>query len=268
MKVLAIGDPHGNLEKISNISLKGISLVLITGDLGEADLARKRFFENSRRKKEGLPELKEDAKFEKAVYNQIHNSTIKVLKHFPRSVPVYTIQGNVGIYTDSEINKKNEKHGFNLKSTTGEIKKLGNISLAKNQIRIINGVRIGFLEYFTDVSWVKEFKPKDYGKYMRRAQKQTEKARRVLERFGDLEILVCHQPPYGFLDTVNFPGVPKDWIGKHAGSKAIRDYIKRRQPNYVFCGHIHEGEGKAEIGKTKVYNLGVGGYRIVDFHPD
>ena len=42
------------------------------------------------------------------------------------------------------------------------------------------------------------------------------------------------------------------------------DYIKKYQPKYVFCGHIHEGEGKAKIGKTEVYNLGVAGHKIIN----
>jgi len=58
---------------------------------------------------------------------------------------------------------------------------------------------------------------------------------------------------------------PKSWRGKHAGSKVILDYLRKKQPLYSFCGHIHEGEGMKKIGKTEVYNLGVGGYKIVEF---
>ncbi len=263
MKILAIGDPHGEAEKIKKIPMKGIELILLTGDLGKADFARKRFFENVERKKQGLPELKEDSKFEEAVYKQIHDSTIRVLKAIPKNIPAYAIEGNVGLYTDSEARKKNEKHNLNLVSTVSEIKKLGNIHLPKNTLRVIDGLRIGFLEYFTDTCWVREFKPKDYEKYMKKAKKQTEKAERVLRRFGNLDILVCHQPPYGYLDKVG-PPAPEMWHGKHAGSKVILDYIKKHQPKYVFCGHIHEGEGKAKIGKTEVYNLGVGGHKVVE----
>ncbi|MBI2672765.1 hypothetical protein HYX19_00745 [Candidatus Woesearchaeota archaeon] len=57
---------------------------------------------------------------------------------------------------------------------------------------------------------------------------------------------------------------PRHWHGKHAGSRLILDYIKRKQPKYSFCGHIHEAEGKKMIGKTQVYNLGVCGYKIVE----
>ena len=85
-----------------------------------------------------------------------------------------------------------------------------------------------------------------------------------MKRFDELDVLVCHQPPYGFLDKVTFKGAPKHWQGKHAGSKTILDYIRKNQPQYAFCGHIHEGEGKTRIGRTEVYNLGVCGYKIVE----
>jgi len=84
-----------------------------------------------------------------------------------------------------------------------------------------------------------------------------------LKNFGDLDILICHQPPYGYLDQTNHPSAPKEWRGKHAGSKVILDYIKKYQPKYVFCGHIHENPGMKKIGKTEVYNLGVAGHKII-----
>ena len=68
MKILAIGDPHGYLKKIRKLDFKDIDLILLTGDLGKADLARKRYFENIEREKKGLEELDEDEKYIKAVY--------------------------------------------------------------------------------------------------------------------------------------------------------------------------------------------------------
>jgi Icc-related predicted phosphoesterase len=98
------------------------------------------------------------------------------------------------------------------------------------------------------------------------AKKQTDKAREVLKYFGrhNIDLLIHHQPPYGYLDKVG-KLAPKPWQGKHAGSKAILEYIRKHQPIYAFCGHIHEGEGMVRIGKTEVYNLGVCGYKIVEF---
>jgi predicted phosphodiesterase len=60
MKILALGDPHGKLPKnINSISKKNkIDLILITGDIGKAELARKRFFENQKDCKWSLKKLK------------------------------------------------------------------------------------------------------------------------------------------------------------------------------------------------------------------
>ncbi|MCF7910370.1 metallophosphoesterase [Candidatus Pacearchaeota archaeon] len=142
--------------------------------------------------------------------------------------------------------------------------KLENVFLVKNQLRNFNKIKVGFLEYFIDNSWIKEFDEKDK-KRIKSAKKQTEKAKRILKRFGNkIDILICHQPLYGYLDKVKAKYAPKDWQGKHAGSKVILDYIRKYQPKYVFCGHIHEGEGKAKISKTEIYNLGVASYRVVE----
>jgi uncharacterized protein len=79
-----------------------------------------------------------------------------------------------------------------------------------------------------------------------------------LEAFAGLQplALVCHAPPYGTaLDQIR-PGV-------HAGSTAVGEFVKRVQPAYFFCGHIHEAEGAAvEIGKTRAWNVGKKGYLL------
>jgi uncharacterized protein len=79
-----------------------------------------------------------------------------------------------------------------------------------------------------------------------------------LERFAGLSplVLICHTPPYGTaLDQVR-PGL-------HAGSVAVRNFIETHQPEYFFCGHIHEAEGVSEeIGKTRAWNVGKKGYLL------
>ena len=266
MKILVVGDPHGAIENVRKVSSKGIDLILLTGDIGKADLARKRHFENINRKKEGLPELEETAKHQKVVHMEIHNSTIEVLKYLSKIASVYSLQGNVGIPSTSQIRKEKKKYGLNLPSTREKINSMKDFYLVKNSVKTIGGLRIGFLEYFVDTNWVQDFKPSDYKKKLQKAKKATDKARRILKRFGSLDILVCHQPPYGYLDEVTGKfGAPKHWHGKHAGSKVILDYIKKYQPKYVFCGHIHEGKGKTRIGKSEVYNVGFNGdYVAID----
>ena len=145
-----------------------------------------------------------------------------------------------------------------------DIRKLKNVHIVRNRLRRINGLRVGFLEYFIDTNWVQDFKPGDYKKRLKKAKKETDKARKILRGFNNLDILLCHQPPYKVLDNVTNPAAPKFYQGKHAGSKVILDYIKKYQPRYVFCGHIHEAEGRKKIGKTEVYNLGLAGHKVIN----
>lgn len=69
-------------------------------------------------------------------------------------------------------------------------------------------------------------------------------------------VMVCHCPPYGTrLDRAG--------AGQHFGSKSIRDFIDRNQPQYFFCGHIHEAAGASEIfGETRAYNVGKKGHFV------
>lgn len=62
--------------------------------------------------------------------------------------------------------------------------------------------------------------------------------------------LVIHVPPYGTKLDAFAPG-------KHAGSTALRAWVERVQPVYLFCGHIHETAGFSDrIGATKCVNVG------------
>jgi uncharacterized protein len=79
-----------------------------------------------------------------------------------------------------------------------------------------------------------------------------------LERFAELKplALICHAPPFETaLDQVR--------RGVHAGSAAVRDFIEKYQPEYFFCGHIHEAQGvEIAMGKTRARNVGKAGYLL------
>jgi Icc-related predicted phosphoesterase len=173
VKVCAVGDLHGNVKKVSGAP-KNVDMYLLTGDLGKADLARKFCFDNIKRRKSGLSEKEMDSSMSKKLHDEIHNSTLNVLKRFPKSSNVYTLQGNVGIPGSTECKKRDKKHGVKHLSTLDALKKIKNVSLVKNRLRVINGLRVGFLEYFVDTCWVREFKPSDYKKRMKNAKKEAE----------------------------------------------------------------------------------------------
>ncbi len=264
MKICAIGDPHGSLDKIKQIPLKGIDLILLTGDLGSASLMRKMAFDNIERKKQGLKEIKYSPIQEKRAFMEAYNSTIKLMKYLTKFSKVYTIFGNVES-SNSETKKISKEIGIDLPFLLNDLNSLDGVHVINNKIANFDGLRIGGLEYFIDTSWVREFKPSDYKEKLKIAKKETEKAKKTLNKFGYVDILVSHQPPKSILDKVTAKFAPKDWKGKHAGSQTILDYIKKKKPDYVFSGHIHESEGVKRVGKTTVYNLGVCGYKIIEF---
>jgi len=262
MKILAVGDPHGDLTKLKKIPLKNIDLILVTGDLGKADLMRKMAFDNLKRKGMGKPLIKYTPLQEKRAYMESFNSTMRVMRWLARYVPVYTIYGNVEM-SDSDVRKFSKEFGIRLPLLGKNLRKIKNLKILNNRVVNFKGVRIVGLEYFTDVSWVKEFFPSNY-LHISAAREETKTIKKILKRFGKVDILVHHQPPYGVLDKVASKSVPKNWKGKHAGSTVVLDYIRRKQPRYSVCGHIHEAKGTKKIGKTEVYNLGCCGYKILD----
>ena len=69
-------------------------------------------------------------------------------------------------------------------------------------------------------------------------------------------VSICHAPPHGtMLDRITNL--------KHAGSRAIREFLQREKPRYFFCGHIHEAAGAQEkLGETSAMNVGKKGYLL------
>ncbi|MBI5159768.1 metallophosphoesterase [Candidatus Micrarchaeota archaeon] len=63
-------------------------------------------------------------------------------------------------------------------------------------------------------------------------------------------IALFHAPPFGFFDEVA--------SGVHVGSRAVRDFIEAKQPLLSIHAHIHEQEGEAQLGRTKLIKLGAG----------
>jgi uncharacterized protein len=68
--------------------------------------------------------------------------------------------------------------------------------------------------------------------------------------------LVAHVPPHGtHLDEFS--------EGKHGGSPTLRSWVELAQPEYLFCGHIHECAGNTDtIGRTKCINVGKSGHLL------
>lgn len=62
-------------------------------------------------------------------------------------------------------------------------------------------------------------------------------------------VFLFHNPPYNTKTDLSSSG-------NHAGSRIIRDFIKRLKPQIVFHGHIHEARGIDKIDETYIVNPG------------
>jgi len=78
-----------------------------------------------------------------------------------------------------------------------------------------------------------------------------------LAKFSSLNprVLILHTPPKN--TKLDCAGLDRAGEGQHFGSTAIRDFIEQTQPEYFYCGHIHEAAGQQDtLGKSRGWNVG------------
>jgi Icc-related predicted phosphoesterase len=63
------------------------------------------------------------------------------------------------------------------------------------------------------------------------------------------KIFVPHSPP-------RRTRLDRTFMGLHVGSTAVREFVERRQPDLLICGHIHEARGEDRLGATRMVNCG------------
>jgi Icc-related predicted phosphoesterase len=259
MKIIAIGDIHGNFDKIKKMPLKGAGAILLVGDIGESRLLRKMFFNRiDSDVRKSFPK-----KIIKKAFSERLDSTLSILKYLAKIAPVYMMWGNLEI-SDKRTKQYWKMFGVKVPFLRANIKKIKNLRIIERKTTKIKGIKIGAIGFFVEDSWVRTFNPSQDEVKFKKVERKTKKIKGILGGFGKVDILLTHMPPYGILDIVNNPAAPKSWQGKHAGSKLILDYIKKEHPKYVFCGHIHEAAGQTKLGKTEIFNLGLAGYKIIE----
>ena len=78
-----------------------------------------------------------------------------------------------------------------------------------------------------------------------------EQARVLLDHCPEEAVLVTHSPPLGHVDEAG---------GRHLGSQAVLETVKRARPRLVVCGHIHSCWGReSALGATPTVNAGPAG---------
>ena len=66
---------------------------------------------------------------------------------------------------------------------------------------------------------------------------------------NDTDILLVHQPPYGYGDLSE--------LGEHLGCNKLTEAIQRVKPKLVVCGHIHNGRGIYHLDNTLIINAAI-----------
>lgn len=229
MKILVIGDPHGRLPKgLTQIVKKNkIEVIVCLGDIPPVPKNKRdpKAWENFR--------TRADKKFDEIVK-----------KMCSYGLPVLTLMGNMyrspdGMLTAKKIFRKYK----NL------------IYREADRVRINSGEFVFFDMTFEFHSHKSGATPKE-----RRKEKNLRLEKKLNKnlKMSKVPVVIAHAPPFGVLDR-------SDYSNSHVGSKILLRAIKKYQPKLVLCGHIHEGKGKAKIGKTTVINAGCcGDYFIID----
>lgn len=226
MKILALGDPHGKLPKnLDKIIKKNkIDIIICVGDI---PLTPK----NPANPKSWIGFWKKA--------NKSYREIIKRLCSY--KLPFLTLRGNMYM-GDKKLNKFTKSIFSKYKNLY--YKKTGKIRI-KNQDFV----------FFDMIFEMHSIRTKRGLRIARRDMKRERKLNKLLQKSRD-SILISHSPPYNILDKIH--------SGKHVGSKILLKSIKRYEPKYVLCGHIHEAKSEKKIGKTKVINLGFyGDYKII-----
>ena len=86
-------------------------------------------------------------------------------------------------------------------------------------------------------------------------EEEFQRALKKFEGYQNLCVFLHNPPKNSVLDQTP--------SSLHVGSQAIRDFLEKNQPIYLFSGHIHENEGKIQrIGKTTCFGVGKKGLEI------
>jgi len=274
-KIFIVGDFHGEFSKelINKIGKEKPNFILSTGDFCGSDKAAKFYFkyihgknfeEISERIKNHYYRLEKDS-FERG------KKVVEKLKNF--GIKTYSVHGNwdpcpypsdiFGERKDDNFSfKKIQDRNFRFIDFSlineGDFILIGGGSSAspgiiskkifKKNLKKQKNIKEKILFVYSFFRAILEYRRREVA-----LTKIFSKAKKIKKKIKKPIIFLTHNCPYGTKIDIVKKGVAK---GEHKGSFLEKEIIKKFQPDFVFCGHIHEGFGKTKLGKTKIINPG------------
>ncbi len=242
-KLCVFGDLHGK-----DVEVPEADAYLLTGDLSglldEADL-KKTFRQAMTGSDKGRLKFLRSPHEQKNVKRFITSAYgfLKKLSDFGK--PVYFVSGNREVIFKLLATQLNP----HLKTLDDRIKNLKDVSCIDGRVVDVFGMRLLGIPFVPSGEWYISYYSKISG-----FKSRFEQLRMMPQRLMsvDADIVLSHCPPFGILDQAsNFGNV---------GIKTIRNYLEKKNPKYLFCGHIHEAIGVKIFKKTIVVNMGASYY--------
>jgi len=271
IRILAIGDFHGRFpEKFKKIvQEENIDLVLSDGDYAGIDewrpLIKKMFRSLESGKEFSIEEHLGKKKYNALLKKDYAAGKLPLIELNKLNLRVFSVFGN-GDWYRSIFNDSNRDYGKTLK-------KLKNIKdINKGKARFNNLKIVGFGGYMNPDIY---FKEKGMGainsceeKRVRRRKMLYDLWERQLMRLMKIkpDILLAHYTPLNCLDKMKEKGFALS--GSHMGVSSFNRALKKFKPALMICGHMHENQGKCNIGNTLVVNPGAareGKAAIIEF---
>lgn len=244
-KLLYTADLHGNEEFYKRMLKKAedenCSAVVIGGDLCG---------------REGNS-IDEKIKHQKLFLEKFMIPTFKRFKDKNKKIQIYLIMGNDDFRINLKILENAEK------------KKILRL-IHKKSVKLNGTTGIAGYSFINPTPFrLKDWEKPDFEKDKMPMQLFEEEIRSIKKENGTIEedlrklsnlsnpkktVYVVHAPPFNTkLDMVS--------AGRHVGSKSVRKFIEKEQPQLALHGHIHEspkmsGSWHDEIGKTVCINVG------------
>ncbi|MFH1174977.1 MAG: metallophosphoesterase [archaeon] len=248
MRILCMGDFHGKLPQKLCRAAKSCDLILSTGDYGgNNELTRVifKYFTSNWMQQIGKKKTRQ------LLMKDYCSGKNVILALDKLNIPLISVDGNW------DFVKENSDRAVIAATYPELMRRTKHVRFLHKRLLHWKGLSIyGFGGMVTASIYLskEDFDPARRKKH-RRMHAMESKQLFSKGRKG-IDIVLAHYPPYGIFDKVMNKKSPMH--GKHVGFKPYTAFIKKFQPSFFVCGHMHEWQGVRRLGRTRIIATGPG----------